>query len=178
MMRGTYANLRLRNELVPDREGWWTRAFPEDEVVDIFEATRRYRERGTPMIVLAGRDFGSGSSRDWAAKGPALLGVKAVLAQSFERIHRSNMIGVGILPLLFPGGESRESLELTGEEIFDFRGMAAAVSGKGSIDVTARAGNGRIVRFQARPDIRTEAEADLLRKGGIFQAALQRQMLA
>lgn len=174
MARGTYANLRLRNELVPGMEGWWTRIFPDDEVVEMFEASQRYRERGIPSIVLAGRDFGSGSSRDWAAKGPALLGIKAVLAQSFERIHRSNMICLGIVPLLFEKGQSRLSLGLTGEESFDFAGLEQGVSSGDDVEVTARSDRGRVTTFSAKADIRSEAETRLMLDGGIFQAALSR----
>ncbi len=121
MIRGTFANIRLRNRLV-DREGGFTRHFPDGEETTIYEAAMRYADEGVPLVVLAGKEYGSGSSRDWAAKGTALLGVRAVLAESYERIHRSNLIGMGVLPLQFPAGESAESLGLTGEEVFDRRG--------------------------------------------------------
>lgn len=173
MARGTYANLRIRNLLVPEREGWWTRRFPEGDVVSCFDAACEYKARGVPLIVLAGRDFGSGSSRDWAAKGPALLGIGAVVAQSFERIHRSNLIGLGILPLLFAEGQSVESLGLRGDELFSFTGIQSALASQGFMEATAR-GAGEDIRFQLRIDARTQAEVNLLLKGGIFRATLAR----
>ena len=121
MVRGTFANTRLRNELVPGVQGGVTRYLPTGEQMSIFDASEKYRADGTPLIILAGKEYGSGSSRDWAAKGPMLLGVRAAIAESFERIHRSNLIGMGILPLEFPAGETTASLGLTGEETFDDR---------------------------------------------------------
>ena len=126
MIRGTFANIRLRNKLV-EREGGFTRTFPDGEETTIYEAAMAYAGEGTPLVVLAGKEYGSGSSRDWAAKGTALLGVRAVLAESFERIHRSNLIGMGVLPLQFPDGETAESLGLTGEETFDVSGLEEAL---------------------------------------------------
>lgn len=128
MMRGTFANLRLKNLLVPGTEGGWTRHFPKGEKLSIFDAAMRYQQEKTPLIVMAGKEYGSGSSRDWAAKGPALLGVRAVMAESFERIHRSNLIGMGILPLQFEAGQTRESLGLTGEEIYSIEGIAEGLA--------------------------------------------------
>ena len=122
-MRGTFANVRLRNKLAPGTEGGVTRLLPEGEGMSIFDASVKYAERGTPLVILAGKEYGSGSSRDWAAKGPRLLGVRAVIAQSYERIHRSNLVGMGILPLQFESGQSAESLGLTGEEVFDLEGI-------------------------------------------------------
>ncbi len=176
MTRGTYANLRIRNLLTPEREGWWTRLFPEGTIVSIYDAAEHYRAQGVPLIVLGGRDFGSGSSRDWAAKGPALLGVSGVLARSFERIHRSNLIGLGILPLLFAQGEHVESLGLTGAESFSFAHVQRALAGQGPMEVVARAEDGRTTAFSVTIDARTQAERDLLRQGGVFRAALARQM--
>ena len=123
MVRGTFANVRLRNKLAPGTEGGVTRLLPEGEGMSIFDASVKYAERGTPLVILAGKEYGSGSSRDWAAKGPRLLGVRAVIAQSYERIHRSNLVGMGILPLQFESGQSAESLGLTGEEVFDLEGI-------------------------------------------------------
>ena len=174
MTRGTYANLRVRNQLTPEREGWWTRHFPDGAIMSFFDAAAAYRREATPMIVLAGRDFGSGSSRDWAAKGPALLGVGCVLARSFERIHRSNLIGLGIAPLLFRDGESCESLGLEGCEIFSFSGLRTAVLENGTVDVTAQSADRPEIAFQATVDARTQAEIDLLLQGGVFRAALSR----
>jgi aconitate hydratase len=173
MTRGTYSNLRTSNRMA-DREGWWTRIHPEGDVVTVFEAAMRYRERNVPLIVLGGRDFGTGSSRDWAAKGPALLGVQAVIANSFERIHRSNLIGVGIVPLLFTEKHSVNTLGLDGSEEFAFEGVATGTAGRRPIAVTARRANREELRFDVLADVRSDAEADLLRRGGMFQAALER----
>ena len=130
MVRGTFANVRLRNKLAPGTEGGVTRLLPEGEQMSIFDASVKYAERGVPTIILAGKEYGSGSSRDWAAKGPKLLGVRAVIAESFERIHRSNLVGMGILPLQFEAGQNVESLGLTGEEVYDFPGLTALLKEK------------------------------------------------
>jgi aconitate hydratase len=173
MMRGTYANVRVRNRLVPDRDGWWTRVFPSGEIISFYEAVQAYRAAHVPMIVLGGRDFGSGSSRDWAAKGPALLGVGAVLAESFERIHRSNLIGLGIVPLIFMPSASTTSLGLIGSEEYRFSSFMDALNGDGVIHVQA-------VRpsfeksFQMNIDARTPAERQLVLKGGVFRSTLER----
>jgi aconitate hydratase len=132
MVRGTFANVRLRNKLAPGTEGGVTRLLPEGEGMFIFDASVKYAERGVPLIILAGKEYGSGSSRDWAAKGPKLLGVRAVIAESFERIHRSNLVGMGILPLQFETGQNVESLGLTGEEIYDFVGISELLDAKKS----------------------------------------------
>lgn len=126
-MRGTFANVRLQNELAPETEGWWTTHLPSGEVTSVYEAAMRYQDAGTPLGVLAGKEYGSGSSRDWAAKGPALLGVKFVLAESFERIHRQNLVGMGILPLQFKPGESSASHGLTGRETFSVLGLEIGI---------------------------------------------------
>jgi aconitate hydratase len=140
----------------------------------VFEAATRYADRNVPLVVLGGQDFGTGSSRDWAAKGPALLGVRAVIANSFERIHRSNLIGVGIVPLLFAESDSVDTLGLDGSEELAFDGTAAGIATGLPIAVTARRANGDTLRFEARADARSPAEAELLRRGGMFQAALER----
>ncbi|WP_182346092.1 aconitate hydratase [Tomitella gaofuii] len=173
MIRGTFANIRLRNELVPGVEGGVTRYLPTGEQMSIFDAAEKYQADGTPLVVLAGAEYGSGSSRDWAAKGTLLLGVRAVIAQSFERIHRSNLIGMGVLPLEFPAGESIESLGLTGEEEFAISGIAGADSGEFPRTVTVRAG---ATEFTAKVRIDTPAEAAYYRHGGILQYVL-RQLL-
>jgi aconitate hydratase len=173
MMRGTFGNIRIRNRMAGDREGWWSRINPEGEVVTIADAAARYRERNVPLLVLGGLNFGAGSSRDWAAKGPALLGVRAVIARSFERIHRSNLIGVGIVPLLFADGESVDTLGLDGSEEFAFEGIAGGIVRREPILVTARRSGGEEVHFQLSADVRSAAEADLLQRGGMFQAALE-----
>ncbi len=162
MVRGTFANVRLKNKLAPGTEGGVTRLLPEGEGMSIFEASVKYAERGVPLVILAGKEYGSGSSRDWAAKGPKLLGVRAVIAESFERIHRSNLVGMGILPLQFSEGETVESLGLSGEEIFDFSGLKTMigeklVSGK-SLRVSAKAADGSTKTFNATVRIDTPQE--------------------
>ncbi len=173
MVRGTFANIRLRNALVPGVEGGVTRYLPANEQMSIFDASEKYRADGTPLIVLAGKEYGSGSSRDWAAKGPYLLGIKAVIAESFERIHRSNLIGMGILPLQYVDGATRESLGLTGEETFAIEGVAAKLEPGMTVGVTATAVNGETKRFGALVRIDTPDEAEYYRHGGILQYVLR-----
>jgi aconitate hydratase len=171
MIRGTFANIRLRNRLAPGTEGGFTRNFAADgEVMSIYDASVAYAEQGTSLVVLAGKEYGSGSSRDWAAKGTALLGVRAVIAESYERIHRSNLIGMGVLPLQFPEGENTESLGLTGEETFDIDGVTALNDGQTPSTVHVRAGD---VEFDAVVRIDTAGEADYFRNGGIMQYVLR-----
>src|SRR5690625_61428 len=174
MIRGTFANIRLRNQLAPDTEGGFTRDFTQSEapVTTIYDASVNYLDAGTPLVILAGKEYGSGSSRDWAAKGTVLLGVRAVLAVSYERIHRSNLIGMGVLPLQFPDGADADSLGLTGEETFDITGVTAL--GDGIPDtVHVKAGD---AEFDAKVRIDTPGEADYYRHGGIMQYVL-RQLL-
>ncbi|GAA1910680.1 aconitate hydratase AcnA [Nocardioides lentus] len=171
MIRGTFANIRLRNQLAPGTEGGVTRDFTADgEVTTVYDAAQHYAEAGTPLVVLAGKEYGSGSSRDWAAKGTALLGVKAVIAESYERIHRSNLIGMGVLPLQYPDGESAESLGLTGDEEFSVTGVTAMNDGDSPRTVTVKAGD---VEFEARLRIDTPGEAGYYRNGGIMQYVLR-----
>jgi aconitate hydratase len=170
MIRGTFANIRLRNQLAPGTEGGVTTKLPEGEEQSIYDASRRYIEEGIPLIVLGGKEYGSGSSRDWAAKGTALLGVRAVLVESFERIHRSNLIGMGVLPLQFQPGESVESLGLTGHETFDITGIEDLNAGKVPTEVTVTA-DGR--EFKAKVRIDTPGEAAYYRHGGIMQYVLR-----
>jgi aconitate hydratase len=170
MMRGCFANVRLRNQLVPGKVGGWTRNFLTGAVESVYDAAGAYREAGVPLVVVAGKEYGSGSSRDWAAKGPALLGVRIVLAESFERIHRSNLVGMGILPLQFLDGESAETLGLTGEEVFSVRGIDAATRGEGPAMVTMTA-DGRA--FSARVRLDTRREAGYFRHGGIMRYVLR-----
>jgi aconitate hydratase len=172
MIRGTFANIRLRNQLAPGTEGAFTRDFtqPDGPVTTIYDASVNYAAAGTPLVVLAGKEYGTGSSRDWAAKGTALLGVRAVLAQSYERIHRSNLIGMGVLPLQFPEGQSAESLGLTGAETFELTGIEALNSGSVPRTVSVRAG---AVSFEAVVRIDTPGEADYYRHGGIMQFVLR-----
>jgi aconitate hydratase len=167
MVRGTFANVRFKNLVVPGSEGTWTLHVPSGEEMTIFEASQRYLSEGTPLIVLAGKEYGSGSSRDWAAKGPNLLGVRAVIAESFERIHRSNLLMLGILPLQFSDGENRESLGLTGREEFAIEGIDNAEA----TEVTVRADD---KQFRARVRLDTPRERDYLRHGGILRYVLRR----
>jgi aconitate hydratase len=175
MIRGTFGNIRLRNLLAPGTEGGVTMKLPDGEQMSIFEASRRYIADGTPLIVLAGKEYGSGSSRDWAAKGTALLGVRAVLVESFERIHRSNLIGMGVLPLQFRPGESVASLGLTGHETFDVLGIEAISSGPvpREVTVTVRSDDGSQREFRAVVRIDTPGEAEYFRHGGIMQFVLR-----
>jgi aconitate hydratase len=176
MIRGTFANIRLRNQLAPGTEGGFTRDFtePDAPVSTIYDASQHYLQAGTPLVILAGKEYGSGSSRDWAAKGTALLGVKAVIAESYERIHRSNLIGMGVLPLQFPQGENAESLGLTGEETFEITGVTALNDGETPRTVTVTATGGDApVTFDAPVRIDTPGEADYYRNGGIMQYVLR-----
>ena len=180
MVRGTFANVRLRNKLAPGTEGGVTRLLPEGEPMSIFDASVKYAERGVPLIILAGKEYGSGSSRDWAAKGPKLLGIRAVIAESFERIHRSNLVGMGILPLQFESGENVESLGLTGEEVYDFPGLTALLKGRfaggRNLLVTAISSKGP-KKFHAMVRIDTPQEIEYYEHGGILQYVL-RQLAA
>ncbi|MHB1595139.1 MAG: aconitate hydratase AcnA [Streptosporangiaceae bacterium] len=170
MVRGTFANIRLRNQLAPGTEGGVTVKFPEGTQTSIYEASRGYAAEGTPLIVIGGKEYGTGSSRDWAAKGTALLGVRAVLAESFERIHRSNLLGMGVLPLQFLPGESASSLGLTGTEVFDITGIEELNSGRAVREVTVNADG---MQFRAIVRIDTPGEADYYRHGGIMQYVLR-----
>ena len=170
MIRGTFANIRLRNQLVPGVEGGFTRDFTTDEQSFIYDAAQNYAAEGIPLVILAGKEYGSGSSRDWAAKGTSLLGVKVVIAESYERIHRSNLIGMGVLPLQFPAGETADSLGLTGTETFDVEGITALNDGEIPRTVKVRAGD---VEFDAVVRIDTPGEADYFRNGGILQYVLR-----
>ncbi|MGX5656850.1 aconitate hydratase, partial [Geodermatophilus nigrescens] len=170
MIRGTFANIRLRNQLVPGTEGGVTKNHLTGETTTIYDASQAYQEQGIPLVVLAGKEYGSGSSRDWAAKGTALLGVKAVIAESYERIHRSNLIGMGVLPLQFPEGQDRESLGLTGDEEFTITGITALNDGETPRTVKVKAGD---VEFDARVRIDTPGEANYYRNGGIMQYVLR-----
>jgi aconitate hydratase len=173
MIRGTFANIRLRNQLVPGKEGNWTRYLPTGEELSIYEAATRYAASGTPLIVIGGKEYGTGSSRDWAAKGTLLLGVKVVIVESFERIHRSNLVGMGVLPLQFLPGESAASLGLTGEETFDILGIAS-VTPRQKMQVRATRADGSVNEFEAIARIDSPVELEYYRNGGILQTVLQR----
>ena len=178
MMRGTFANVRLRNQLAPGTEGGVTVHLPDGEPMTIYDASMKYQEEGVPLIVLAGKEYGSGSSRDWAAKGPRLLGIRAVIAESYERIHRSNLVGMGIVPLQFLKGDTAESLGLSGREVFDIEGVKEGI-GNGfkngrDIKVTAKCEDGGDVNFQATVRIDTPKEVEYYRHGGILQFVLRK----
>jgi aconitate hydratase len=181
MVRGTFANVRLRNKLAPGTEGGVTRLLPEGEQMPIFDASVKYAERGVPLVILAGKEYGSGSSRDWAAKGPKLLGVRAVIAESYERIHRSNLVGMGILPLQFEDGKNAESLGLTGEETYDILGFCERLNSKfengRTVTVAATSADGKKKTFEARIRIDTPQEIEYYKHGGILQYVL-RQLAA
>jgi aconitate hydratase len=168
MIRGTFANIRLRNQLAPGTEGGVTRHLPDGEQTSIFEASESYIGDKVPLVILAGKEYGSGSSRDWAAKGTMLLGVRAVIAESYERIHRSNLIGMGVLPLQFKDGESRDSLGLTGEETFEIAGLAGNTTIPREITVKADDKT-----FTATVRIDTPGEQEYYRHGGILQYVLR-----
>jgi aconitate hydratase len=170
MIRGTFANIRIRNRLVPGVEGGYTRHLPSGEKLAIFDASEKYMAEGVPLLVLAGKEYGSGSSRDWAAKGAILLGVRAVIAESYERIHRSNLVGMGVLPLQFLKGESAGTLGLTGEEVFDVQ--PAEKPGE-VVTVTARDAHDREKKFSATARIDTVVELEYYRNGGILPTVLR-----
>jgi aconitate hydratase len=174
MTRGTFGNIRLKNLLVPGVEGGFTRSFLSDQQTTIFEAAEDYKQAGVPLIVLAGKEYGTGSSRDWAAKGTLLLGVKAVVAESFERIHRSNLVGMGVLPLEFLPGESVKSLALTGEEQYTTFGLSDGLSPGATLEIEAKKPNGGVVRFQTKVRIDTPIEVEYYRNGGILHTVLRR----
>jgi aconitate hydratase len=180
MVRGTFANVRLRNQLVPGVEGGMTKYLRDDEVMSIYDASMKYQAAGVPLIVIAGKEYGSGSSRDWAAKGPRLLGVRAVIVESYERIHRSNLIGMGILPLQFPDGQNAASLGLTGRESFDITGLAQAIEADSMerrvVHVRASAAGAQDIQFTAMARLDTPQEREYYRHGGILQFVL-RQLL-
>jgi len=175
MVRGTFANVRLRNLLAPGTEGGVTRHLPSGDAMSVYDAAMRYAKEGVPLVVLAGKEYGTGSSRDWAAKGPKLLGIRAVLAESYERIHRSNLVGMGILPLELPAGQTAASLGLTGEEVFSVHGLEAALTSR-KATVVARKADGTTREIHATVRIDTPKERDYYRHGGILQYVL-RQLL-
>src|SRR5512141_109057 len=177
MMRGTFANIRLRNELAPGTEGGWTATAPGEDAVTIYDASMEYQRQGVPLVIIAGKEYGTGSSRDWAAKGTLLLGVRAVIAESFERIHRSNLVGMGVLPLEFVDGESRVSLGLTGFETFEITGLSDEIRAKAKLTVRAKAADGSVKTFTVVSRIDTPEEMSYYRHGGILPYVL-RQLVA
>lgn len=181
MARGTFANVRLRNRLAPGTEGGYTTYLPTGEVTSIYDAAVRYAADGTPLIVLAGAEYGSGSSRNWAAKGPALQGIRAVIAKSYERIHRANLVGMGVLPLQFAPGENVDALGLTGREAFDVDGLgeaiAAGLADGREVTVRARGDEDRVAEFRALIRIDTPQEVRYYRHGGVLRYVLQQLLL-
>jgi aconitate hydratase len=175
MVRGTFANIRLRNQLAPGTEGGWTLLQPSGELMSIYDASMRYQAACVPLLVLAGKEYGSGSSRDWAAKGTLLLGVRAVIAESFERIHRSNLVNMGVLPLQFKTGESASSLKLTGMELYDI--AVASVKPRDTVAVRVQPANGAAFEIEAVVRIDTPEELTAFRHGGILPYVL-RQLVA
>jgi aconitate hydratase len=173
MMRGTFANVRLKNLLVPGVEGSVTRHLPGAEQMSVYDASVRYQSEKTPLLVIAGKEYGSGSSRDWAAKGTFMLGIRAVIAESYERIHRSNLIGMGVLPLQFQSGQNRESLGLTGEETYSIEGIASGLAPRKVLTVVARADDGSVKRFSALARIDTAVELQYYTHGGILNFVLR-----
>ena len=173
MMRGTFANVRLKNLLVPGVEGSVSRYLPTGEQASIYEVSMRYQAAKIPLLVLAGKEYGSGSSRDWAAKGTFMLGIRAVLAESYERIHRSNLIGMGVLPIQYLPGQSRESLGLTGEETYAIEGIAQGLAPRKKLGMTATAADGSVKRFEVLARIDTAVELDYYQHGGILQYVLR-----
>ena len=176
MVRGTFANVRLKNMLVPGIEGGVTQHLPDGKQMSIYEASMQYQADGEPLMIIAGKEYGTGSSRDWAAKGPKLLGIRAVIAESFERIHRSNLVGMGILPMQFLGGESAKSLGLTGTETFNVTGLDKVSPGQ-KIQVQATGADGTVKSFTVLSRIDTPNEVEYFRHGGILPYVL-RQALA
>jgi len=173
MARGTFANIRLKNLMVAPKEGNWTKCQPSGEEMSIFEAAMKYKAEGIPAIVLAGKEYGTGSSRDWAAKGPMLQGVKAVIAESFERIHRSNLVGMGVLPLRFVAGQTAETLGLKGNEVFDIEGLNDKMTPRSIVTVKARKTDGKEIVFKAQALLNTDVEVNYYRNGGILNTVLR-----
>ena len=174
MMRGTFGNVRIRNLLLEGKEGGYTKHFPTDEVMPIYDASMAYQAEGTPLVVLAGAEYGTGSSRDWAAKGTSLLGVKAVIATSYERIHRSNLVGMGVLPLQFMEGQSAAALGLDGSEVFDITGIAQGLAPNGTVTVKATRGSGEVVEFQAAVRLDSDVDLEYFSNGGILHTVLRK----
>jgi aconitate hydratase len=176
MMRGTFANIRLQNEMTPNITGGMTKHMPDGEILSIYDAAMRYQSEGTPLVIIAGKEYGTGSSRDWAAKGPRLLGVKAVIAESFERIHRSNLVGMGVLPLVFSEGMSRKSLNLDGTEIIDIEGLTTEIHPKMTLTATIHRRDGRKEKIKLICRIDTENEVEYFKHGGILQFVIRKLM--
>ncbi len=173
MARGTFANIRLKNLMVTPKEGDWTKLQPSGEEMSIFDAAMKYKAEGIPAIVLAGKEYGTGSSRDWAAKGPMLQGVKSVIAESFERIHRSNLVGMGVLPLRFVDGQNAEKLGLKGDEVYTIEGLTDKMIPRCMVTVKAKKTDGKEIAFKAEAMLNTKVEVNYYRNGGILHTVLR-----
>ena len=173
MTRGTFANIRIKNRMVPGVEGGVTLHQPEGELMSIYDAAMKYQQEGVPLFIIAGKDYGSGSSRDWAAKGTRLLGVKAVIAESFERIHRSNLVGMGVLPLQFMPGASATSLGITGNEIFEIEGLDETITPNSKFTIIMRKEDQSRIIFQVQAKLNTPIEVDYYRNGGVLNTVLK-----
>ena len=175
-MRGTFANIRIRNEMAPGTEGGYTKLYPEDKVLPVYDAVVEYKKRGTDLVVIGGKEYGTGSSRDWAAKGTKLLGIKAVLAESFERIHRSNLVGMGVLPLQFKEGFDRKKLNITGAELITIVDIEKGVKPRAEVTCEIKYKDGTIKKIQALSRIDTENEIEYYKNGGILQYVLRNML--
>ena len=173
MMRGTFANIRIRNEMAPNTEGGFTKLYPEEKVLPVYDAVEEYKKRGTDLVVIGGKEYGTGSSRDWAAKGTKLLGVKAVLAESFERIHRSNLIGMGILPLQFIDNTNRKNLNLIGSELITILNLEKGIDPHNLLIVEIKYKSGDIKKIKMLCRIDTKNELEYYKNGGILQYVLR-----
>jgi aconitate hydratase len=173
MMRGTFANIRLKNSMVPGVDGGWTLWMPDGEKMTIYDAAMKYRENKTPLLILAGKEYGTGSSRDWAAKGTLLLGIRAVITESFERIHRSNLVCMGVLPLQFTAGGSHESIGLTGDEVYEITGIASDLTPGKELTVIAAHPDGKQTRFQVIARLDSPIEVMYYQHGGILNYVLR-----
>jgi len=176
MTRGTFANIRLKNQLLDGVEGGYTLHLPSTQQMSIYDASLEYKAEGTPLVVIAGKEYGTGSSRDWAAKGTLLLGVKAVIAASYERIHRSNLVGMGVLPLQFMDGQNTESLGLTGREVFHIEGLSEEMAPNAELNVRAEKADGGELKFKVTTRLDTPLDIQVYRNGGILHSVI-REML-
>ena len=176
MMRGTFANIRIKNEMAPGTEGGFTKVYPEEKVMPIYDAVKEYKKRGTDLVVIGGKEYGTGSSRDWAAKGTKLLGVKAVIAESFERIHRSNLIGMGVLPLQFTDKMNRKNLNLKGSELITIIELEKGIEPSDQVLVEIKYASGDIKKVKTLCRIDTKNEMEYYKNGGILQYVLRKMM--
>ena len=175
-MRGTFANIRIKNEIAPGTEGGFTKLYPENKIMSVYDAVVEYKKRGTDLVVIGGKEYGTGSSRDWAAKGTKLLGIKAVIAESFERIHRSNLVGMGVLPLQFIDGANRQNLNLKGSELFTVKNLKNGIKPLEEVDLEIKYNNGEIKKIKVLSRIDTKNELEYYKNGGILQYVLRKMI--